>query len=156
MFKGTAIASPTIYKAGSTRGTSVTDVAVTAQLLVEAGMGSKSKLPISTPDVASYFDTIAPGKLVTHLAVRINNAWLVAVGARLHLRPQIELTIFGNLHALPRRKCGLITGSSSAATLQRIPLEDVISYELQFLTERAAVFQYFQTGVETRFAVAFW
>ena len=50
----------------------------------------------------------------------------------------MELCIFGCLHSLPRRKCGLITGSSSAAALQRLPLEDIIGQELQFLIERMA------------------
>ena len=119
-------------------------------------MDSKSQLAICASDIASYFDTFPPGKLARHLAKRIGDPWIAAAAVRLHLRPRMELCIFGCYHSLPRRKCGLITGSSSAAALQRLPLEDIIGQQLDFLVERCVSFPSFASGQTTKFATAYW
>ena len=64
-----------LNKAGSTKGTRVTDVAVATQILIEAGSDSRSSLGITSSDIASFFDTVPPSRLAKYLAARLGDPW---------------------------------------------------------------------------------
>ena len=138
-----------VYTAGGTKGTSACDVSISAQLMIERGLDTHSNFGIASSDIAIFFDKTPLGKLGTKLCHRVEPV-VAAAANRLHARPQIILSIFGQECKLPPRRLGLTTGSSSAAMLQRVPVEDCLEAILDTAKANAAEFS------GEKFSLAFW
>ena len=142
----TGVQSRLIYAAGGTKGTSATDVALGSHLMVERGLDMKSRFGATTSDISTFFDKVPLGTLAKKLQCRCDTH-LAAAAIRLHMRPKIELCILEVRKTLSSRKAGLTTGTSNAAILQRVPVEDCVSRIMDTVVRNAATFEDEQFGV---------
>ena len=108
--------------AGGAKGFSTTDISHAQSLLLERGLDRKSQIGLAQADIKSFFGLIPLGKLLEILCLRVD-PYIAVASIRLHLCPQITFCVGKTEIALPQRKRGLTTGTSSAAVLQRVPVE---------------------------------
>ena len=143
-----------VYGPGGSRGTSATDVAVATQIMTEMGVDSFSSFGVTSSDIKAYFDSIPLGRLSLELRQRTDPA-VAAAALRLHMRPQVQLSLFGKDVRLPARRKGLLTGTSGAAILQRVPVESCLQM-MGPTIERCGAEWLDANAKPQRFSVAFW
>lgn len=95
-------------------------------LAMEKGMDMHSLTSAAQSDITQYYDYILLGRMAKTL-----NSWnvppaLTLAAIRLHSQPKIAITMGDEKCTINGRVRGLTTGSRSAASLSRVPLQNCV------------------------------
>eukprot|EP00927_Polykrikos_kofoidii_P048435 TRINITY_DN42706_c0_g1_i1.p1 TRINITY_DN42706_c0_g1~~TRINITY_DN42706_c0_g1_i1.p1 ORF type:complete len:255 (-),score=26.42 TRINITY_DN42706_c0_g1_i1:135-899(-) len=130
----------TIYIGGGNKRTQTADITAAAHMAVETALDLHSEIGIATADITAFHDSIPMPELKKAMQQTKLKDATIAACVRLHTKPEIKITVGAQEAKLKERTRGVMTGSTSAPQLARVPIIDTAAKRRHHWAEQAFSF----------------
>ena len=115
----------------------ILDCTFSLSLHLEKSLDCHGRGAIAGADIKSFYDFIDPLLIYRWLVARPSNIQVAASFLRLHVLPQVELSVGKEVASISCKTLGVFTGTRTAGTAGRIPVLDVASSRMHIWEQLA-------------------